>query len=219
MNTDSQFNHLSHSQLPSDVSNGMADTSNLAQAINTNESTGIKDMDKRNYLQHNEADRFELLSAYLDGEVSVSERKQVEQWLATDDSVKCLYARLLKLRQCVQAIPIPASDHSPEATFQQVWKRLYRRSQLGWMFGGAAVAACVINVISGLIPSNTSQLQLAQKQITPTVVKTEAVVLASPLMVALNNPVIEIPKTAVALPQQPVNQSDSLEQEIIFDIN
>jgi anti-sigma factor RsiW len=29
-------------------------------------------------------ERFELLSAYLDGEVTASERKQVEAWLATD---------------------------------------------------------------------------------------------------------------------------------------
>lgn len=34
---------------------------------------GARDMEKR--------DRFELLSAYLDGEVSATERKQVEDWL------------------------------------------------------------------------------------------------------------------------------------------
>ncbi|QYX32332.1 anti-sigma factor family protein [Sphaerospermopsis torques-reginae] len=211
MNTDSQFDDRSPSQLPSDVANGMAKY--------TNESTGTKDMEKRDCRQHNEADRFELLSAYLDGEVTAAERKQVEQWLSTDDSVKCLYARLLKLRQGVKMMPIPASAQSPEATFQQVWKRLSYRYQLGWMFGGAAVAACIIGSISGFIPGNTSKLQLAQQKIQPITVTTQPAVPTSPLMVALNNPVIEIPKTAVASPKKPVNQSKTLEKGTELDIN
>ncbi|MFN9956199.1 MAG: anti-sigma factor family protein, partial [bacterium] len=114
MNTDSQFDDRSPSQFPSNVANGMAKY--------TNESTGTKDMEKRDCRQHNETDRFELLSAYLDGEITAGERKQVEQWLSTDESVKCLYARLLKLRQGVKTMPIPASAQPPEVTFQQVWK-------------------------------------------------------------------------------------------------
>uniref|UniRef100_A0ACD5GTL5 Anti-sigma factor family protein n=1 Tax=Desertifilum tharense IPPAS B-1220 TaxID=1781255 RepID=A0ACD5GTL5_9CYAN len=45
-------------------------------ARNPNSSMGALDMLKR--------DRFELLSAYLDGEVTASERQQVENWLDTD---------------------------------------------------------------------------------------------------------------------------------------
>jgi hypothetical protein len=37
-------------------------------------------------------DRFELLSAYIDGEVTAAERKQVEEWLATDPTVQQLHA-------------------------------------------------------------------------------------------------------------------------------
>ncbi|MEA5577381.1 transcriptional regulator [Anabaena sp. UHCC 0451] len=219
MSIDSQFYDRFPSPPPTDVSNGMADSDSLAQAIHTNDSTGTKDMEKHNYLHHNEADRFELLSAYLDGEVTATERKQVEEWLSTDDSVKCLYARLLKLRQSVRAMPIPASGHSPEATFKQVWKRLCYRSQLGWMFSGAAVAACVIGTISGFLPDNTSKLQLAQQKIQPIAVKTQPTKTVSPLMVALNNPVIEIPKTAVAAPKKPVNQSHTLNKDTELDIN
>jgi anti-sigma factor RsiW len=43
--------------------------------------------------------RFELLNAYLDGEVTADERRQIENWLTTDPQVQCLYARALKLRQ------------------------------------------------------------------------------------------------------------------------
>jgi negative regulator of sigma E activity len=219
MNTDSHFYNRSRLQISNDVSNGMADSGNVAQGIHTNESTGTKDMEKHNLMQHNEADCFELLSAYLDGEVTATERKQVEQWLDTDDSVKCLYVRLLKLRQSVRSMPIPASNQLPEATFQQVWKRVHHRTQIGWMFGGAAVAACVIGTISGLIPGNTSKWQLAQQKIQPVAVITQPAVPVSPLMVALNNPVIEIPKTAVASPKQPVNQSENPEKDTELDIN
>ncbi|MEL6165322.1 MAG: zf-HC2 domain-containing protein, partial [Cyanobacteria bacterium J06628_3] len=56
---------------------------------NTNNLTGAKNMVKR--------DRFELLSAYLDGEVTAAERRQVEEWLANDSSVQNLHKRLLSL--------------------------------------------------------------------------------------------------------------------------
>ncbi len=44
-------------------------------------------------------DRFELLNAYLDGEVTAAQRQQIDNWLTTDSQVQCLYARALKLRQ------------------------------------------------------------------------------------------------------------------------
>ncbi|WP_016949584.1 anti-sigma factor [Anabaena sp. PCC 7108] len=196
MDTGSQFYDRSRSQLPQDVPDGMDN--------HTNESTGTMDIEKRDSLGYSEANRFELLSAYLDGEVTAAERKQIETWLTNDASVKCLYGRLLKLRQGLKAIPVPVQQ-SPEAAFQQVWKRLQRRSYVGWLVGGAAVTACVIGTISGLFPDTASKMQLAQQQIKPTVGTTQPAMPASPLMVALNNPVIEIPKTAVAFPKKPVN--------------
>ncbi|QXE22268.1 putative transmembrane anti-sigma factor [Richelia sinica FACHB-800] len=147
-------------------------------------------------------DSFELLSAYLDGEVTASERRQVEEWLATDDSIKSLYARLLKLRQGLRNCPIPQAQHTPEETFQQVWNRIRRRYQLAWIGGGAAIAACVISSLAGLLPGSESRnLQLAQQPEQPKATMAQPAVTASPLMVALNNPVIEIPKTAVANPE------------------
>ncbi|MBD2386530.1 anti-sigma factor family protein [Cylindrospermum sp. FACHB-282] len=205
MTTDSQFHDRSHLQLPRDFPDGMAKY--------TNESTGTIDMVKR--------DRFELLSAYLDGEVTSAERRQVEEWLAKDASVQCLYARLLKLRQSLRTMPVPPPQQSPETIFQQVWVRLRRRSQLAWMFGGAAIAACAIGAVTGLLPSTESRtLQLAQQpHIEPKTATTKPVVPVSPLMVALNNPVIEIPKTAVASPQKPVNQVQPQQQSTQKDIN
>jgi anti-sigma factor RsiW len=161
-----------------------------------NESTGNINMEKR--------DCFELLSAYLDGEVTATERRQVEEWLSTDTSIKCLYKRLLNLRQGLQKMPIPAGNQSSATTIEQVLTRVNRRYQLGWMFGGVAVAACVLGAVSGLFSDNSSRmLEMARTtqpaaELTPTATQ--------PLMVALNNPVIEIPKTAVASTQKPVNK-------------
>jgi len=143
-------------------------------------------------------DCFELLSAYLDGEVTATERKQVEEWLSTDDSFKCLYKRLLNLRKGLQNIPVPPTNQSSETTIEQVLKRINRPYDLAWMFGGAALAACILGTVSTLFPGNSSRiLQMAEtRELTPAV--TQPAISDSPLMVALNKPVMEIPKTAIA---------------------
>ncbi|MBE8968731.1 zf-HC2 domain-containing protein [Nostocales cyanobacterium LEGE 12452] len=204
MTTDSQFYDRSPLQLPQDLSDGMAK--------HTNESTGLMDMVKR--------DRFELLSAYLDGEVTATERRQVEEWLANDASVQCLYARLLKLRQGLRTLPVPAAQQSPEATVQQVLTRLRRRSRLNWIAGGAAVAACVIGAISGLVGGDSMVPQLAQRpQREPIQTSSASIVPPSPLMVGLNNPVIEIPKAAVASPENSIYQIQPQRHDPKQDIN
>ncbi|WP_298921269.1 anti-sigma factor [uncultured Nostoc sp.] len=204
MTTDSQFYDRSPLQLPQDLSDGMAK--------HTNESTGLMDMVKR--------DRFELLSAYLDGEVTAPERRQVEEWLANDASVQCLYARLLKLRQGLRTLPVPTAQQSPEVTVQQVLTRLRRRSRLNWMVGGAAIAACVIGAVSGLVSGGSSPPQLAQRpEIEPIQTSSASMVPLSPLMVGLNNPVIEIPKAAVASPENPIYPVQPQRHDSKQDIN
>ncbi|MEH1816141.1 MAG: zf-HC2 domain-containing protein [Nostoc sp.] len=204
MTTDSQFYDRSPLQLPQDLSDGMAK--------HTNESTGLMDMVKR--------DRFELLSAYLDGEVTATERRQVEEWLANDASVQCLYARLLKLRQGLRTLPVPAAQQSPEETVQQVLSRLRRRSRLNWMVGSAAVAACAIGAISGLVGGGSMVPQLAQRpQREPIQTSSASIVPPSPLMVGLNNPVIEIPKAAVASPENSIYQVQPQGHDPKQDIN
>ncbi|MDZ8260395.1 anti-sigma factor family protein [Nostoc sp. ChiQUE01b] len=204
MTTDSQFYDRSPLQLPQDLSDGMAK--------HTNESTGLMDMVKR--------DRFELLSAYLDGEVTATERRQVEEWLANDASVQCLYARLLKLRQGLRTLPVPAAQQSPEETVQQVLTRLRRRSSLNWMVGAAAIAACAIGAVSGLVGGGSMVPQLAQRpQKEPIQTSSASIVPPSPLMVGLNNPVIEIPKAAVASPENSIYQVQPQRHDPKQDIN
>ena len=166
-------------------------------------------MDRFNYQEYNEGDQFELLSAYLDDEVTATERQRIEQWLATDESGKRLYMRLLKLRHGVRSISIPKCYASSSDLFSLVWKRIIFRRRINWMWGSAAIAACVIGSLSGILPGNTSRLQLAQKKIDS--VQTQVPI--APLMVALNNPIVEIPKTAVVRPEK-IEEIDYIQEDM-----
>jgi anti-sigma factor RsiW len=201
MTTDSNFNDRCRRQFSRDLPQKMA--------RHTNEATGAMDMVKR--------DRFELLSAYLDGEVTAAERRQVEDWLANDVAVQRLYSRLLKLRQGIRTMPIPTAQQSPETTAEQVFAKVNRRSRLAWKFGGAAVAACVIGAVTNWLPGRQTTIpQLAQQ---PQEQPTQAVTKPDALpMIALNNPVIEIPKAAVASPTKFIQPQPQL-GEIPPDIN
>ncbi|MEL6231622.1 MAG: hypothetical protein AAFX51_11050 [Cyanobacteria bacterium J06636_28] len=57
---------------------------------------------------YSEEERFELLSAYLDDEVTAEERRQVAQWLMDDPHTLQMYRRLLMLRQAIRTAPIQA---------------------------------------------------------------------------------------------------------------
>lgn len=161
---------------------------------NTNNLTGAKNMVKR--------DRFELLSAYLDGEVTAAERRQVEEWLANDSSVQNLHKRLLSLRQGLRNLPVP-QEKSIEETVDSVMTRLRRRTRKGWMLGGAAVAACVIGSLASLIPNSEPGFRFANKPLEQTQqVSSEEI--ASLPMVTLNQPLVRIPK-ANQSPQDGIN--------------
>ncbi len=155
--------------------------------------TGVMDRCQR--------DRFELLSAFLDGEVTAAERKEVEEWLAKDVEMQRLYARLLKLRQGIRTLPTPTEQQPVEQTVQQVFTRIdRRRSRRFALWGGTAIAALFVGALSGIL-TDRSSLQIAGLQPVPEASET--------LMVALNSPVIEIPKAAVAAPEPHfINQAD-----------
>lgn len=165
--------------------------------------TGAMDMLKR--------DRFELLSAYLDGEVNATERRQVEDWLANDPEVQNLYTRLLKLRQGLRTLPVPSAEQSVEQTIQHVFKRVdRRRSRLAGIWGSAAIAALFISALVGGRQFITPQLaQSPEPAVTP----------AEPLMVALNTPVLEIPKAAAAATDKTVEQNKFRSEQIKNNVN
>jgi anti-sigma factor RsiW len=152
-------------------------------------------------------DRFELLSAYLDGEVSAEERRQVEQWLLDDPSVQQLHTRLIALRQAFQAMPVPVSDQPVDHTIANVFEQVDRRSRFRWIWGGAVAAAAVALgvVVSSLSGDRGFVPQVAQSPQQP---QTEQVRSNEPLLIALDKPLVTIPKAPVAEPIDS-NQSDA----------
>lgn len=139
-------------------------------------------------------DRFELISAYIDGEVTAAERYQVQDWLANDTNTQHLYARLMKLRQGLHKLPVPASQVTAQETANQVFTRIARhRMRKTMVWGGAAIAAMFVSAFSGILPGSQFMPRFAQ---TP---PPEEV--SEPLMIAVNRPVIQIPKAKSASPE------------------
>ncbi|MCP2728143.1 anti-sigma factor family protein [Limnofasciculus baicalensis] len=136
-------------------------------------------------------DRFELLSAYIDGEVTAAERITVQEWLAREPEMQRLYARLLKIRGGFHKLPVPSTEISTQEIVGRVFGRINRRRiKYATLWGGAAIAAVFVGAFSGIFPG--SQFALQQAKVTPPAATTE------PLMIAVNRPVIEIPKAAVS---------------------
>lgn len=150
---------------------------------------GARDMEKPDPANATLRDRFELLSAYLDGEVSATERKQVEGWLATDPNIQCLYKRLLNLRQGLRNTPVPAATQPVNVTVDEVFSRLEKRRRkpiLVW--GGTAIAAALIAAVSGVFGN--------QNAWSPQVANSPAKPDSEALTIALSEPVIQIPQVS-----------------------
>lgn len=133
-------------------------------------------------------DQFELLSAYLDGEVTAAERRQVERWLATDSQAQRLYSRLQSLRQGLQTLPLAQPTQSVDQLVAQVTARVERQPRrLAW--GGLAAAGLLIGVLFNALPPDTYSPSIAQRS-------SSQEVPSDGLMIALNQPPIAIPRTA-----------------------
>lgn len=140
-------------------------------------------------------DNFELISAYLDGELSPTERYQVQKWIDEDPQMKQLYHKLLALQGQIQSLEAPPNQKTVGEITNQVFQSLDRqRRRRRLLLGGSAIAASCLATITGLIPGlMPSGLRVAQspnsRDLSP-VVAPEQVMLA----VALNKPAINIPK-------------------------
>ncbi len=136
-------------------------------------------------------DRFELLSAYLDRELSVAQKKEVQAWLDNDPQTKEVYLRLLTLRQALQNMPVPEPEISPEQLSNQVFAKIDRRQRQSrlWWLGGGAIAAIFLGAISGILPGMPKPLlQMALEQ--P----------KEDLVIAINNPTIKIVEPELMIP-------------------
>jgi len=154
---------------------------------------------------------FELLSSYVDGEATAAERRQVNEWLDRDPEIKNLYLHLLRIRQNLQQMPIPESTQPVSETVERFfWLLDKRRLRMMAKVGGSAIAALFIAAVSGLIPGVPSVSQLAKSDHS----KPDS----QQLTIALNRPIVPIPKAAVAVPMKQVDQPPSSTSGKQFDL-
>lgn len=144
---------------------------------------------------------FELLSSYVDGEATPAERRQVNEWLDNDPEVKSLYLHLLRIRQNLQQMPVPESTEPVSETVDRFFGLLdLRRRRTMAKVGSGAIAALFVAAVSGLIPGMPSASQLAKSF--------DRKLESEQLTIALNRPIVPIPKAAVAAPMKQLQPSE-----------
>lgn len=152
-------------------------------------------------------DSFELLSAYLDGELSPTQRHQVQTWIDQDLQVKALYTQLLTLQSQIQALKAPSDQKTAGEIAEQVFQTVEnRRRQRRLRLGFGVIAASCLATITSLLPGAIPRFQVAQS-FDPSESEAPPVMLA----VALNKPAIDIPKVA---PDYSLEQTASRKNQI-----
>ncbi|GEM_PF-3481305 len=112
-------------------------------------------------------EQFELLSAYLDDEVTPDERQQVETWLATDATAQAVFKNLGGLSRSITQVPVPPSA-SVEQTVQAVMAKIDRRRHRFQWVSGSAIAAIVTAVLASVSTGwQEPGWQLASNRSTP----------------------------------------------------
>jgi hypothetical protein len=105
---------------------------------------------------------------------------------------------LIKLRESVQVMPVPAPVQPVQETVQNLFRRLDRQRQRRVLWGGVAIAALVLAGLSSLIfRDRTYSPQMAT-------VPAETQTPSERLMIALNGSVVEIPEEPKATEPKPI---------------
>lgn len=163
-------------------------------------------------------DRFELLSAYLDGELSALERQQVESWLTQDSEVQQLYRRLLTLRQGFQGVaelsPPMQGTIETDRLVANIFDTVEQADRHRWFWRVGPAAAALVGVCTGIwFSSQRSWVpQMVQE---PAPAAAPATVNPAPsLAIALDEPIMEFDFSATEntpeTPETPETRSQDL---------
>lgn len=138
-------------------------------------------------------EKFVLLSAYIDGEVTPSERRQVQQWLDTDPQFKQQYLQQLRLHQGMNRVPIPKESPSHQLIAKSVFQEIDQQNQQKrrWVGGGILLAAILGAITSNVLvkPSLTPQYSNLEGQPQQSSMGDSS----EGLVIALNQPIVELP--------------------------
>lgn len=150
----------------------------------------------------NPQEKFELLSAYIDNEVSASEKRQVEQWLATDPDFRRLYQQQLRLREFLVNLPVPEKVNS-DLFVNRVMAKIDKRSQnrkIVW--GGIAIIAALFGAVGSITFRSPSEPNFAINSIPPQgeygkqqVAFAPIGSVEEPLIINMEEPIVPLPKT------------------------
>jgi anti-sigma factor RsiW len=151
------------------------------------------------------AEQFELLSAYVDDEVTTSERYEVEALLESDEAFAHQYRQMLRIQTSLPAMSVPSTSQSPEELALAVFAEIDRpRKRKLSIVGVGAIAAGFLSVVAGLtglIGGNDRQPQFANGNA------------PAPIMVALNDPILSIPVKSEGI-QVPVSSPEVNAEEV-----
>ncbi|BDA39915.1 hypothetical protein CPARK_000075500 [cyanobacterium endosymbiont of Braarudosphaera bigelowii] len=130
-----------------------------------------------------ESKRFELLSAYIDGEVTSKESRMIKYWLDTDPNFNKSYKALLRIKRETFIISTPVSIKSKSAFSQDIFDKIDRqqRKKFNTILGSLGTMVMIFSGIwlqDGFIFHHYVQKNENQA-----------------LTIALNRPVLEIPNT------------------------
>jgi anti-sigma factor RsiW len=171
--------------------------------------TDMNEVTQSNGAESLKRDRFELISAYLDGEVTADERRQVELWLQTDPQAKQLYARLMMLRKGFQNLSTPAASQPVERTVQQVVSKIERKSRRKvFAWSGMAIAAMFVSALVGGLPRPeyaSNHLLTGQTAQAP---QPAIGVPEDALMISLNRSLLPLPEETDSKTAKPSPSSD-----------
>ena len=161
--------------------------------LNTDPNENISAMADEN-LAH-----IELLSAYIDGEATPEEARQVQALLDHDPEFKRQYLHLHQIRQGLQAMPTPASQSHSQLSNQVFTRLRWRRGKVISIWGSGAIAALFIAGVVSNIPRSNPAEQFANNSqpATPSILE-PSFNQEDALVVALNRPVVQIPKLATS---------------------
>ncbi|WP_442483872.1 anti-sigma factor family protein [Aeoliella sp. SH292] len=144
----------------------------------------------------------ELLSAYIDGELTADELRAVEEWLASDPEARALVEELRGVSSAVQALPrasvpaewtaklaerlddargntAPATPHHESNGHGDAMPSLpFGRSSRGWWWSAAAIAAAV--AIMMMVPREPDQMVAKNSPLAKAPARGGEIVMAAP---------------------------------------